>query len=86
MKTRRPNILFILTDQQRWDTIGANGNRQIFTPHLDRLSAEGVVFDRAYCSSPECVPARAVIMIGGCGRKPSAPARRRILVCDIPAS
>ncbi len=63
-KKGRPNILFILTDQQRYDTIGANGNSQIFTPNLDRLSAEGVVFERAYTSSPECVPARGVMMTG----------------------
>ena len=61
---KRPNVLFILTDQQRYDTIAANGNSQVFTPNLDRLSAEGVVFDRAYTSSPECVPARAVMMTG----------------------
>jgi len=60
----RPNLLFILTDQQRHDTMGCYGNRQIFTPSLDRLAASGVVFERAYTSSPECVPARSVMMTG----------------------
>ena len=60
----RPNILFIITDQQRWDTMVCYGNEQIVTPNLDRLAASGVVFERAYCSSPECVPARAVMMTG----------------------
>ena len=60
----RPNILFVITDQQRWDTLGCYGNEQIFTPSFDRLAAEGVVFERCYTSSPECVPARAVMMTG----------------------
>ncbi len=60
----KPNILFIITDQQRFDTLGCCGNKQIFTPHLDRLAAEGVVFDRCYSASPECVPARSVMMTG----------------------
>lgn len=60
----RPNILFILTDQQRHDTLGCYGNRQIVTPSLDRLAASGVVFERAYTSSPECVPARSIMMTG----------------------
>ena len=62
--TARPNILFIITDQQRWDTLGCYGNGQIVTPGFDRLAAEGVVFERCYTSSPECVPARAVMMTG----------------------
>jgi choline-sulfatase len=61
---KRPNILFIITDQQRWDTMGCYGNEQIFTPGFDRLASEGVVFERCYTSSPECVPARAVMMTG----------------------
>ncbi|HOI56320.1 MAG TPA: sulfatase-like hydrolase/transferase [Phycisphaerae bacterium] len=60
----RPNILYVITDQQRWDTLACYGNRQVFTPHLDRLAAEGTVFDRCYTSSPECVPARSVMMTG----------------------
>ena len=39
---RRPNVLMILTDQQRWDGLGAAGNRVIRTPNMDRLAAEGV--------------------------------------------
>ena len=44
-----PNILLILSDDQRWDTIGALGNSEIHTPNLDRLVARGFTFNNAYC-------------------------------------
>lgn len=61
---RPPNILWICTDQQRGDTIGALGNRHIRTPHLNRLAAEGTSFTRAYCQSPICTPSRASFLTG----------------------
>lgn len=60
----RPNILWYCTDQQRWDTIAALGNRHIHTPTLDRLVASGVAFERAYCQSPICTPSRATFLTG----------------------
>ena len=60
----RPNILWICTDQQRYDTIHALGNEQIRTPNLDRLAAEGVAFTRAYTQSPICTPSRASFLTG----------------------
>jgi arylsulfatase A-like enzyme len=60
----RPNILWICTDQQRFDTIGALGNPHIHTPNLDKLVAEGVAFTRAYCQSPICTPSRASFLTG----------------------
>ncbi len=45
---RLPNIIFLLTDDQRWDTLGCYGNKIIHTPHLDALSQNGVTFDRAF--------------------------------------
>ncbi len=62
--SRRPNILWICTDQQRWDTIGAAGNTRIDTPNLDRLVRSGVAFDRAYAQSTICTPSRASFMTG----------------------
>jgi choline-sulfatase len=53
----RPNLLFILADQFRADALGAVSS-YASTPHLDRLAEEGVLFRRAYCNSPECVPSR----------------------------
>lgn len=60
----RPNILLIMTDQQRWDTLACAGNPHIRTPVLDRLCAEGLRFDRCYTPSPVCVAARAALITG----------------------
>ncbi|WP_165977047.1 sulfatase family protein [Nonomuraea diastatica] len=60
----RPNVLFVMTDQQRFDTIAALGNPHVATPHLDRLAARGTVFDNAYSTSPVCVPARYTLRSG----------------------
>ncbi|WP_168120092.1 sulfatase-like hydrolase/transferase [Paenibacillus sp. HB172176] len=63
----RPNILFITTDQQRWDCLGvARSNHPVMTPHLDQLAAEGLRFDKAYSDCPICIPARTTIMTGRC--------------------
>ena len=56
--TPLPNILFVFTDQQRYDSIAALGNPVIRTPAFDRLAREGTVFERCYTPSPVCVPAR----------------------------
>lgn len=64
MSTKHPNILWYCTDQQRWDTVHALGNRHIRTPTLDRLCADGVAFTRAYTQSPICTPARATFLTG----------------------
>ena len=61
---RRPNILWICTDQQRYDTVGCLNNPCIDTPVLDRLCAEGVAFSRTYCQSPVCQPSRASFLSG----------------------
>ncbi len=61
---QRPNILFIMTDQQRWDCVGANGNAIIKTPNLDRLAARGANFTHAFVASPVCVPSRISFFSG----------------------
>jgi arylsulfatase A-like enzyme len=61
---KQPNILWICTDQQRWDTIGALGNSYVHTPNIDRLVNEGVAFDYAFCTSPICTPSRAGFLTG----------------------
>jgi len=63
-KSKRPNILWICTDQQRWDTIGALGNSYVHTPNIDRIVSEGVAFDHAFCTSPVCTPSRAGFLTG----------------------
>ncbi len=59
-----PNILFIMTDQQRYDGVAANGNRLIKTPHLDRLAKQSANFSHAFVQAPVCVPARASFFTG----------------------
>ncbi len=61
---RKPNLLFILTDQQRFDTFAAYGNMKIEAPNLNRLARESIVFKRAYVTQPVCTPARSSIMTG----------------------
>ena len=60
----RPNIVFILTDQQRYDTIAAMGFKHMITPNLDRLVRQGTVFDNMYVTSPSCAPSRASLFTG----------------------
>jgi len=64
MPTRRPNILWYCTDQQRFDTIGALGNPYVQTPAIDHLVDRGVAFTHAYCQSPICTPSRSSFMAG----------------------
>src|SRR5262249_62435902 len=60
----RPDILFIMTDQQRFDTIAALGNSHIYTPNMDRLVQRGITFSNAYATCPVCVAARYTIRTG----------------------
>ncbi|WP_309118829.1 sulfatase-like hydrolase/transferase [Paenibacillus sp.] len=60
----RPNLILISTDQQRHDSIAANGSAFLRTPNLDRLANEGVTFRRAYCPNTVCTPSRVSMMTG----------------------
>ncbi|HUT92024.1 MAG TPA: sulfatase-like hydrolase/transferase [Thermoguttaceae bacterium] len=82
----RPNVLWICTDQQRFDTIRALGNGRINTPNLDRLVEGGVTLTRAFSQSPVCTPSRAAFLTGryprttGCRQNGQAiPARERLI-------
>jgi len=59
----KPNILVIITDDQGWGDLGANGNTNLSTPHLDSLARDGASFDRFYVS-PVCSPTRAEFLTG----------------------
>ncbi len=63
-RAARPNILFVLTDDQRYDDLGAAGNTVIRTPNLDRLAANGVFFRQSYVSSAVCMASRATYFTG----------------------
>ena len=62
--TGQRNVLAILTDQHRADTLGCYGNPMVRTPHLDALAASGTRFDRWYTPSAICTPARASVLTG----------------------
>lgn len=62
--SQRPNILFILSDDQGTWTLGCGGNREIHTPALDSIGESGIRFDNFFCVSPVCSPARASILTG----------------------
>ena len=64
MKAPPPNILFLLTDNQRNDLLGCAGNPIIKTPNIDRLAASGVRFENAFCTSPICAASRASYLTG----------------------
>jgi arylsulfatase A-like enzyme len=60
---KKPNILIITTDQQRFDAIGAI-DPLIYSPHLNQLAKEGALYTHAYTPNPVCVPARQNILTG----------------------
>lgn len=57
------NIIFLMTDQQRWDALGVT-NPHVKTPNLDRLAKSGILFRQAVCQAPMCVPSRNSLMFG----------------------
>ena len=59
-----PNLIYIISDQLRFDALSCMGNKIISTPNMDRLAAEGVLFTRAYAQSPVSVPSRASMLTG----------------------
>lgn len=73
--TRQPNILFIAVDDLRPE-LGCYGRREIHSPHIDRLAARGMLFERAYCMVPVCGASRASLMTG------IRPTPSRFLVYD----
>ena len=62
--TKQPNIIFIMSDQHRGDTIGCMGNKSVITPNIDRLASEGTLFVSGYTASPSSTPARAGLLTG----------------------
>ena len=64
MAQERPNIIYIMTDQQSADAMSCAGNADVHTPNMDRLAARGVRFENAYCSLPVSGPSRASMFTG----------------------
>ena len=63
-KDTRPNILFIMTDQQHAGMMSCTGNKWLKTPAMDSLARDGITFERAYCANPVCVPSRTSMATG----------------------
>lgn len=79
------NILFITTDQQRFDALGCNGNTIARTPVVDRLAAEGINYTRAYNQNTVCMPARSTILTGQYVRTHGVVANGIPLPVDAPS-
>lgn len=63
-QAKRPNIIFLLTDDHRWDALGAMGNNIIQTPHLDALAKRGILFRNAHVTTAICMVSRASLLSG----------------------
>jgi arylsulfatase A-like enzyme len=81
----RRNILFITTDQQRYDSLGCNGGTVARTPVVDRLAAEGVNYRRAYNQNTVCMPARSTMLTGQYPRTHGVVANGIALPADAPS-
>lgn len=62
--SKKPNIILIMTDQQRSDALGCMGNRAVISPNIDKIAEDGVRFVNAYSAVPSCTPARAGLLTG----------------------
>jgi len=79
---KQPNIVFLFSDQQRWDTCGCYGQSLDITPNLDRIAAEGVCFEKAFTCQPVCGPARACLQTGKYATEIGCHINHRMLPLD----
>jgi arylsulfatase A-like enzyme len=79
----RPNIVFILADDWGWGDLGCYGNKQIRTPNLDRLAAEGTLFKQFYVASAVCSPSRASFMTGRFTNRHGIHSHLRLKACNL---
>ena len=63
-RAKRPNIVFVLVDDLRWDSLGYAGHTFVKTPNIDRIAREGAIFDNAFVTTPLCSPARGSFLTG----------------------
>lgn len=79
----KPNIIFIFSDQQRWDTCGCYGQKLPVTPNLDKMAQQGVRFENAFSCQPVCGPARAALQSGKWPTEVGCHANHRHLPTDL---
>lgn len=84
--SRRPNILFLLTDDQRWDTLGCMGNPVVRTPEIDALAHAGVIFQNAFVTTSVCSPSRVSIVTGQYARRRGVGDLPKIVTPDSPSA
>ena len=86
-RSKSPNVLWICTDQQRFDTLGCYGNEFVSTPNIDRIARNGVLFNHFYTQSPLCAPSRGSFLTG---RYPRTTRLRQngtaIPDCEVPVT
>src|SRR5687768_4881478 len=63
-QNRKPNFVFLISDDHSYPDLGCNGNAAVTTPNLDRMAAQGMRFEHCYVSSPQCSPNRSSIFTG----------------------
>ncbi len=80
------NLLFIMTDQQRWDAMSCAGNTVLTTPNLDQLAAQGARFSKYYSSCPVCTPARTVMLTGHALESNHVWSNANVDTSDLPAA
>ena len=81
---RKPNLLFIWTDEQRADTMAVYGNHKIHAPNLNKLASESLVFAKAYITQPVCTPSRSTVMTGLWPHSNGCTENNAPLPADIP--
>ena len=79
----KPNLLFIFSDRQRFDTMACYGNDWMQTPHLNALARESFVFEHPYVTQPVCAPARSSIMTGLYPHATGVPVNKRVMTPDV---
>lgn len=81
-KSGKPNIVFVFSDQQRWDTVGCYGQKLPLTPNLDKMAKEGVRFEHSFTCQPVCGPARAALQTGRYPTEVGCHVNHRMLPLD----
>jgi len=84
MRSERPNILIIMTDQHSRHVAGCYGEGRVRTPNLDHLARRGMLFENAYCSSPLCIPSRTGFMTGLYPHKARVWCNRHVFSSGLP--
>ena len=79
----KPNLIFIFSDRQRFDTMACYGNNWIKTPNLNALAQESFVFEHCYVTQPVCAPARSSIMTGLFPHATGVPVNKLVMDPDV---